>query len=250
MAKKSISNDSLGNRIKERRVILGLTIEEAAKRAGVGTKTWSRYEAGEPIREDKYRGVCIALKWSELPMEDNSLDIFSDLEKYKSHRFWSKYIEERFGEFAAAMLALGSDSLLEDIDGALDELALMPAGTHVGQINMSMLPYVLPKQFLMRYDYNFVFALKIAVLDLQRAAEADRPIIAHRVIDELVIYLCVEEARFLSDKAELDDGQMGDWIFELFDDMDIITMLYSDLFVLDEGNIYHYEHWFEKQFYI
>ena len=35
----------LGSKIKQRRNELGLTIEEAASKAGVGTKTWSRYES-------------------------------------------------------------------------------------------------------------------------------------------------------------------------------------------------------------
>ena len=44
----------LGNKIRQRRNELGLTIEEAAAKAGVGVKTWCRYEAGESIRQDKY----------------------------------------------------------------------------------------------------------------------------------------------------------------------------------------------------
>ena len=62
MASKSIQgSQELAKKIRSRRNELGFTIEEAAKRAGVGTKTWCRYEAGESIREDKYRGVCKAL---------------------------------------------------------------------------------------------------------------------------------------------------------------------------------------------
>ena len=62
MAQKSISGTlKLAEKIRARRNELHLTIEEAAKRAGLGTKTWCRYEAGESIREDKYRGVCKAL---------------------------------------------------------------------------------------------------------------------------------------------------------------------------------------------
>ena len=64
MATKSIQgNTDIAKKIKMRRNELGLTIEEAAKRAGVGTKTWCRYEAGESIRQDKYKGVCKALNW-------------------------------------------------------------------------------------------------------------------------------------------------------------------------------------------
>ena len=47
----------LAEAIRNRRKELGLTIEEAAVKAGVGTKTWCRYEAGEAIRKDKTRGL-------------------------------------------------------------------------------------------------------------------------------------------------------------------------------------------------
>ena len=76
MAPKSIKGSPvLAKIIKARRLELGLTIEEAAFKAGVGTKTWSRYESGESIRADKYKGVCKALEWKKLP------DIEKDYEK-------------------------------------------------------------------------------------------------------------------------------------------------------------------------
>lgn len=54
MAPKTIlSNEDLGKKIKVRRNELRLTIEEAASRAGVGVKTWCRYESGGSIRKDK-----------------------------------------------------------------------------------------------------------------------------------------------------------------------------------------------------
>ena len=57
MAPKTIlSNEDLGKKIKVRRNELRLTIEEAASRAGVGVKTWCRYESGGSIRKDK---MCI-----------------------------------------------------------------------------------------------------------------------------------------------------------------------------------------------
>ena len=53
MAQQTIQgNKALAKQIKQRRIELGLTIEEAASRAEVGTKTWCRYEAGESIRKD------------------------------------------------------------------------------------------------------------------------------------------------------------------------------------------------------
>ena len=58
MAQKTIQgNKELARQIKSRRNELGLTIEEAASRAGVGTKTWCRYEAGESIVWINDKGV-------------------------------------------------------------------------------------------------------------------------------------------------------------------------------------------------
>ena len=37
--------------------------------------------------------------------------------------------------------------------------------------------------------------------------------------------------------------------FDLFGDMDIVTCLYSDMY-LDESNIYHFAYWNRKQFYM
>ena len=68
MAQKTVQgSENLAKQIRSRRNELGLTIEEAASRAGVGTKTWSRYEAGESIRKDKCKGICRALNWQTLP---------------------------------------------------------------------------------------------------------------------------------------------------------------------------------------
>ena len=59
MTQKTIQgNADLAKQIRLRRSELGLTIEEAASRTGIGTKTWCRYEAGESIRSDKCKGVC------------------------------------------------------------------------------------------------------------------------------------------------------------------------------------------------
>jgi hypothetical protein len=38
------------------------------------------------------------------------------------------------------------------------------------------------------------------------------------------------------------------WAFELFDDMDIVTCLFSNRYLLEE-NIYHFDNWAKYQFY-
>ena len=74
MAPKTIlSNEDLGKKIKVRRNELRLTIEEAASRAGVGVKTWCRYESGGSIRKDKCKGICKALNWRSFTSEPTAL---------------------------------------------------------------------------------------------------------------------------------------------------------------------------------
>ncbi|MGN0742458.1 MAG: helix-turn-helix domain-containing protein, partial [Candidatus Fimadaptatus sp.] len=85
----------LADAIRKRRTELNLTIEEAAYRAGVGIKTWCRYESGESIRQDKAKGVCKALNWHSLPGADDKDDEF-DFDEYKNHEAWSESICDRF----------------------------------------------------------------------------------------------------------------------------------------------------------
>ena len=69
--------------------------------------------------------------------------------------------------------------------------------------------------------------------------------------------MCNEEAQALIeisagaddlvDNEELDD--MEDWVFNMFDDMDIITFLYSDEY-LTEDHPFHFKHWCDQQFYM
>lgn len=109
MSQRSIPGSrDLGKTIKERRIELDLTIEEAADRAGVGIKTRCRYEAGESIRHDKAKGVCKALNWRGLPSSQGINDTSLDINEYRMNKYWSKMLEERFGATAAAFLSSGA----------------------------------------------------------------------------------------------------------------------------------------------
>lgn len=210
--------------IKLRRNELGLTIEEAAARAGVGTKTWSRYEAGESIRKDKCKGICKALNWRIFPSEESAqVDPFR-LDEFENHEAWSPYLNEMFGPQAAISFAIGSDLLLDFIQDDLTSLSSLPKGSHLGQIDTSFLITSLPLQFLMRYDYDFLYLLQTTIIHLRMIARAGQPIIAHRVIDELALYLIVEESRSYLEltAGDYDFLQLADdwseWIFDLFDE--------------------------------
>lgn len=259
LSQKSVKGSlELAKSIKLRRNELNLTIEQAASKAGVGTKTWSRYEAGESIRKDKCKGICKALNWSKLP-DDGETETSNEfnINKYKNHKAWSPYLMERFGIHASASFAIGSDILLDYIQDDMNELSSMPRGSHVGQINVSWLESLLPAQFLMRYDYDFLYILHTTVNKFRLHAPCGTPIVAHSVIEELALYLIMEESRFLIESMEFDEEQddidcyndWDGWVFDIFDDMDLITFLYSDMYITNE-HPYHFDCWLENQFYV
>lgn len=254
MAQKTIQgSEAIAKEIKSRRNELGLTIEEAASRAGVGTKTWSRYEAGESIRMDKCKGICKALNWNAIPEQDGEENNGISVQKYKKHEAWSPFLENLYGDWAAMAFAAGSDILLDHITEDMDELASMPAGSHIGQLNISWLYGELPEQFLMHYDFDFLYELKCNLCQLREHAKCGVSMVAHSVMEELLIYLCNEEATALIELScagneFADDFYTEDWVFDLFGDMDIITCLYSNVY-LNPNHQYHFSHWNEQQFY-
>lgn len=257
MAQKTIrGNEALARQIKSRRGELGLTIEEAASRAGVGTKTWYRYEAGESIRRDKCKGICKALNWHSLPDQDAEKDENISVQEYKNHEAWSEFLERKFGAEAAMSFAAGSDILYDHIKEDMAELSSLPAGTHIGQLSFSWLNGSLPEQFLMYYDYEFLYRMKCSLCEMRMKAKSNLPMTAHCVMEELLIYLCNEEAFALIELCgglcgieDSDAANSEEWVFDLFDDMDIISFLYSNVY-LNSDHPYHFSHWSDQQFYI
>lgn len=249
MAQKTIKGSAtIAKQIKARRNELGLTIEEAASRAGVGTKTWSRYEAGESIRKDKCKGICKALSWRTFPnLEEEEEEV--SMQEYKEYEAWSEFLEDAFGEKAAMAFATGSDILLDYIGEDMTELASLPVKSHLGQLNTSWLCSDLPEQFLMHYDYDFLYQLKCTLYKLRAQAKNNVPMEAHNVMEELVFYLCNQTATTLIELSGSDDDVYAeDWVFDLLGDMDIISCLYSNIY-LDANHPYHFCHWNDQQFY-
>ena len=79
---------------------------------------------------------------------------------------------------------------------------------------------------------------------------------AHSVMEKLIFYLCNEQSTALielldgiDESDEEDDYYSHKWIFDVFGDMDIITFLYSDIY-LDSDHPYHFSHWNDQQFFI
>ena len=149
--------------------------------------------------------------------------------------------------------AAGSDILSDHIREDLNELSRMPKGSHIGQIGMSWLRDDLPEQFLMNYDYNFLYQMQCTLQEMRCHAGAGIDLTAHSVLEELILYLCCEEATPLLelslDSANTEATGDKDWVFNLFEDMDLITFLYSGLF-LQSDHPYHFSHWSDLQFFI
>ena len=247
MATKSIQgNTDIAKKIKMRRNELGLTIEEAAKRAGVGTKTWCRYEAGESSRQDNYKGVCKALNWINT-VEAEIAEKYN-MSEWRNSGVWSSYLEENYGEIAAASFAIGSDILLDQIQDDMVELTKMSAHSHIGQIDISFLADMLPRQFCMKYDYDFLYVLYVTLIRMRQSAHDGMEIKAYSVLEELIIYLTVQNSQFLLECSDIDlPSDWNEWVFDLFGDMDIISFLFSDSY-LPLDHTYHFDHWMDKSF--
>ena len=258
--KTTKSNLELGEAIRDKRNELNLTIEEAASKAGIGTKTWSRYESGESIRKDKVRGLCKALNWATFPeIKGIDMSIEVDFNDYKNNEAWSPYLTERFGKYAALSFVIGSEILLDDINEDLAALSEMPKGSHIGEVSSSYISRIMPGQFLMRYDYEFMWALRKTLIHFRKIALHTKNMLAHSVIEELVLYLIAEESRFAMEEMQFDFVTDNDedeyidwngWVYDIFDDKDLLTYLYSDMFILTPADIYHFDNWFEQQFYV
>ena len=249
MAREVIKGSSeLAKIIREAREGMNLTVDAAAKQIGISPKTWERYEKGESIRRDICVLLCDLLGFVPYKKTDND-NILSYIEEFKQKCEWSQSIEDNYGELAALSFSLGSSILIDYIEADLAELAKLPAGSHLGEIiGESWILYLLPEQFLTRYDYEFVFHLKQELCMMRWIAFEGCEIQAHSVLQELLIYMCAEQAAPLLE-IETEDYSPC-WVFDMFDDMDIVTFLYSVHFYLSEDSPFHFDYWDDKVFWM
>ena len=242
----------LGEAIRRRREELGLTIEQAAIRARIGQKTWSRYESGESIRQDKVRSVCAALGWKTLE-EGLSVDIDSQEEAIflksfnESNQGWSPYLARMYGRKTAVTFCLGSEILGDELRLDLEQLATKPKGTHLGELDISMTLAYLPEQFVPRYDYDFVYRLRARLEYLRIVLRGCDHFAPQTVADELLLHMIETEAEMLMEywEEEADDELSEAWVAEVCGDDDFETFLGAPWSYVDEGHAYFFDYWFD-----
>lgn len=235
------SGKDLGDAIKARRTKLGLTIEEAAFRAGIGTKTWVRYESGSPIRTDKVPGVCKALRWANLGGGRAPQAGKYDLNVDEESPAWPYKVCRAYGRGAAVSFVAGSGILLDYTIEDLKGLSRMPRGSHIGEIGVSWLKDLLPKQFLTRYDYEFVYALLCANQRMREDAERSGWVSAHTILDVLAMRAQCECARILMEGWEFEPG-WDNWLKDVYEYSEADRYLFSDEY-LPTGHMYHFDNW-------
>lgn len=238
-----LSTPELGKAIRDARIALGLSIEEAAARSGVGAKTWGRYESGASLRQDKVRAVCRTLRWSGLDDSDGSID--SSIRAVDDqHEAWSAALVEAFGEACATVFASGTDQVLDNLNDELTQLCQQPSGTHVGQLPHSWIKDLLPAQFLPRYDYEFLYTLRGAVLSLRERFHEST--VAYTVLEEIALYLIFSVGATHMGTSE----PWPQWLEEILGDLEVEYYLYNPAEVVQPGFAYHFDHWSEEQFWI
>lgn len=262
------SSQNLGSKIKEQRILLNLSIEDAARISGVGAKTWGRYEAGQAIRADKIKGVCRALKWKTPPINDDKRqeaeNEYAWLEKIdSSDKGWSTVLYEAYGRKAAVSFAVGSDILLDYMNEDLNSLKERPAGTHIGQIPWNYLADMLPGQYLMRYDYEFLFRFKAVLISYRNRVTHGDDLYAHNVAEELIVRLIRDlsfdsvsdwepslKSIFTNEGESYNlDTTWYEWPEDLCGDDDVSYYL-GDSRYTEPDDMFSFEHWFEPQFWV
>lgn len=288
MPPKTITiGNEIGEKLRNRRESLKLTVEDAARKANVSPKTWSRYESGRSIRKDKIHSVCTAMKWplSELNKEayaqEDTDKLLIPRTQHHSRPQKALAIRESYGKYAETAFLVGSDILLDDLSFALWHLEELPRDRHAGTLCTQATFHLLPPQFITRYDYEFLYAMRAKLLVLRRRAGAssNRDFRAHTVMDEILLYMSAKIAdemfessgieQYLSEENEVllpqltGDPDMGtdddddispdsytlDWVFDLLGDMDVVAFLYTPEIFLQPTDSYHFDHWFENQLY-
>lgn len=107
----------------------------------------------------------------------------------------------------------------------------------------------------MNYNYKFLYLLQSRVFHFRNIAHRGERIVAHSVIDELTLFLIMEESRILMESMDFKDTEFQNqsnewdgWAYSIFKDDDLL-ILFSDSYI-DDSNSYHFSNWTKEQFWV
>ena len=278
-------DDDIEAEIRARRLELGLSVAEAASRSGVSEQTWRNYEAGRTtVRGDKQPGVWDTLEWEipEFPagygpdflrllpgllaqgdMGDmgfaddggggdagqDDLPAWDEIPEALASRY-SSLVSRFLGEPAARCLALGSDLLVGALGENLDELSAMPRGAHAGELSDSAVIDCLPRLWLTRYDYEFIFQLRslCEVLTARLVLGDIGPGVplARTCAETLAVQAMLQIGCMVADgegPVAISPEQCGEWVRALCDG-ELATALVLAPIACGREEFEHFENWF------
>lgn len=264
MTRTRTSTPELSALLRARREELGLSIEAAARAAGVGNETWRRYEAGGAMRADKTGPVCRALGWRKLPLlgpvaQAHGLEAVPSApvspDSSAESDTYPQSLVDLQGKECAEAFVVGCDILGDRINMDIDALSSTRRGTHIGELQGSVMEVWLPPRWLMRYDYEFLFRLRATVQELALRTKHPGfdgiPYLTRCVADDLVLHLILQMGSAVeSEAAESTDAAAEDWEYELNgEDEEVMVALYHPGIHPDPDSPWHFDHWFQCVYY-
>ncbi len=167
---------------------------------------------------------------------------------------YSPLLVDTVGVDAARTFALGADVLRDAILENIREMAVLPRGTHLAQLEESAIADALPMRWEMSYDYDFVFHLYT-----QAETLCDR-LVVHPVSTGEPLVRCVADVvilqRILHVGGMIAGAQGHDTVSEHIPqwfhalagsaDVDIMHALFALNYQPGPDEVFHVTHWFDE----
>jgi len=167
---------------------------------------------------------------------------------------YSPLLVDTLGVDAARTFALGADVLRDAILENIQEMAVMPRGTHLAELEESALSDSLPMRWEMFYDYDFVFHLYTqaeALCDrlVVHPVSMDEPLV-RSVADVVILQRIIHVGAMIAGAQGHDTApeHMQQWFQALAgtSDLDIINPLFALNYQPGPDEVFHIDHWFDE----
>ncbi|PHP53503.1 helix-turn-helix domain-containing protein [Actinomyces ruminis] len=131
---------------------------------------------------------------------------------------YSQRLARTLGEDTARCFALGAFLFDMSVAEDLGNLARLPRGTHLGQLDETHIGSTLPQLWLTRYDYEFVFQLRGTARDMALRLTDGGPAVgeplARTLADVLVLHDIFNLGGAIADSrgADIDEDRWDGWV--------------------------------------